>query len=85
MEENMNKYLSNSYCVEYDKEDNVFVVALGNKESEDKVDLKAAIFFERDNFKEYVNTVMKAIIKFEEATGEKFIDISPENKGVEEL
>ena len=85
MEENKDKYVSNSYCVEYDEEDNVFIVALGNKEIEDKVDLKAVILFERDNFKEYVNTVMKAIIKFEEATGEKFIDISPGKKGVKEL
>lgn len=85
MKESMNKYLSNSYCVEYDEEENVFIVALANKENEDDVDLRGAIFFDRDNFKEYVNTIMKAIIKFEESTGEKFIDVSPENEGVEEL
>lgn len=69
--DNIEKLIANSYCIDYD--DGEFIVALGDK-TNDAVEIKSVITFDKKNFEEYVNTVFEAILKYERETGKKFIN-----------
>lgn len=69
--EDIKKLLANSYYIDY--EDGEFIVALGDM-TNDNVEIKSVITFDKKNFEKYINTAFAAMLKYERETGKKFID-----------
>lgn len=61
---------TNSYCIEYC--DNQFFLGLADK-GEDSVDVKAYLNFDGQFFYSFLQDVLKAIVRYQQATGKEFL------------